>query len=118
MVALNIRRWVLLAYARASHRKCTRQRDQVAFCTMPAATSPWSRALHTHAPHAVSRLQLRFAPFDVINGWRALHPHACARPRCANENGPDGPLTKLIQVGWLMGLEPTTTGITILDSTN
>ena len=24
----------------------------------------------------------------------------------------------LIYVGWLMGLEPTTTGITILDSTN
>ena len=24
----------------------------------------------------------------------------------------------LIDVGWLMGLEPTTTGITILDSTN
>jgi hypothetical protein len=23
-----------------------------------------------------------------------------------------------IQLGWLMGLEPTTTGITILDSTN
>ena len=24
----------------------------------------------------------------------------------------------LISLGWLMGLEPTTTGITILDSTN
>jgi hypothetical protein len=24
----------------------------------------------------------------------------------------------LIHMGWLMGLEPTTTGITILDSTN
>ena len=24
----------------------------------------------------------------------------------------------LIDLGWLMGLEPTTTGITILDSTN
>lgn len=30
-----------------------------------------------------------------------------------NENGPKGPSTEEKQVGWLMGLEPTTTGITI-----
>ena len=29
-----------------------------------------------------------------------------------NENGPEGPLTEGDQVGWLMGLEPTTTRIT------
>ncbi len=33
----------------------------------------------------------------------------------AKKEGPEGPF---VQVGWLMGLEPTTTGITILDSTN
>jgi integrase len=36
----------------------------------------------------------------------------------ANENGPEGPLSEVKPLGWLMGLEPTTTGITILDSTN
>jgi hypothetical protein len=35
-----------------------------------------------------------------------------------NANGPEGPFAEVKLVGWLMGLEPTTTGITILDSTN
>ena len=35
-----------------------------------------------------------------------------------NANGPEGPSTEEKSLGWLMGLEPTTTGITILDSTN
>ncbi len=39
-------------------------------------------------------------------------------PGSANENGPEGPLSEEKTLGWLMGLEPTTTGITILDSTN
>ena len=34
------------------------------------------------------------------------------------KNAPDGASSEGDQVGWLMGLEPTTTGITILDSTN
>ncbi len=35
-----------------------------------------------------------------------------------NDNGPHGPLSEGKGVGWLMGLEPTTTRITIWDSTN
>ncbi len=35
------------------------------------------------------------------------------KPRHAKRPGSPG-----VKVGWLMGLEPTTTGITILDSTN
>jgi integrase len=35
-----------------------------------------------------------------------------------NANGPEGPSTEGKPVGWLMGLEPTTTRITIWDSTN
>jgi hypothetical protein len=36
-----------------------------------------------------------------------------------NDNGPEGPsLSQEKPVGWLMGLEPTTTRITIWDSTN
>ena len=38
------------------------------------------------------------------------------RPR--NEIRHPGCLICVLSVGWLMGLEPTTTGITILDSTN
>ena len=38
--------------------------------------------------------------------------------RRAIENGPEGPSSEVNQVGWLMGLEPTTTRITIWDSTN
>ena len=32
--------------------------------------------------------------------------------RSPKENGPEGPLSEVKPVGWLMGLEPTTTGIT------
>jgi len=49
-----------------------------------------------------------------IGGTTAVQvPHGVA-----NENGPEGPSTEGDSMGWLMGLEPTTTGITILDSTN
>ena len=42
------------------------------------------------------------------------------RFRCVPETkqGPEGPCFYWNFLGWLMGLEPTTTGITILDSTN
>ena len=35
-----------------------------------------------------------------------------------NKKAAQGGLNDMRKVGWLMGLEPTTTGITILDSTN
>ena len=39
--------------------------------------------------------------------------------RAEKQNGPGAEAPRpLIYLGWLMGLEPTTTGITILDSTN
>jgi hypothetical protein len=44
-------------------------------------------------------------------------PARLAAP-AANTNGPEGPFTEGKPVGWLMGLEPTTTRITIWDSTN
>ena len=36
-----------------------------------------------------------------------------------NDDNEQSPLERALNVlGWMMGLEPTTTGITILDSTN
>jgi hypothetical protein len=39
-------------------------------------------------------------------------------PAAPNNNGPEGPCHARACLGWLMGLEPTTTRITIWDSTN
>ena len=49
-----------------------------------------------------------------IGGTNPAQPHR-ADP---TKSGPEGPLYEGDSMGWLMGLEPTTTGITILDSTN
>jgi hypothetical protein len=39
--------------------------------------------------------------------------------RDLNDNNEQSPLARALNLlGWMMGLEPTTTGITILDSTN
>ncbi len=44
---------------------------------------------------------------------RPLGPKPSALPSCANHRH-----INQSKMGWLMGLEPTTTGITIRDSTN
>jgi hypothetical protein len=61
-------------------------------------------------PSTVGRSQ---GPETTRPDWRSLcthilHPH---RPESRMNTG-------FQELGWLMGLEPTTTGITILDSTN
>ena len=45
-------------------------------------------------------------------GMPGTNPAQAAQPG-TNDNGPEGPLTEGKEVGWLMGLEPTTTRITI-----
>ena len=47
-------------------------------------------------------------PFPTVGNLGALEAKKPGRNRAKS----------LIYMGWLMGLEPTTTGITILDSTN
>ena len=66
----------------------------------------------------------RYAHLGVshVAAW-ASNLNAATNPRqvpfdATNANGPEGPSTEGNHLGWLMGLEPTTTGITILDSTN
>ena len=47
----------------------------------------------------------------VATWW--LHDHTMKKARYRNDSR-----LSILNLGWLMGLEPTTTGITILDSTN
>ena len=62
-----------------------------------------------HAPH------LWLVPLGLreIVLHPPLHRPAKKKPRYLLNSG-----VSLLYLGWLMGLEPTTTGITILDSTN
>jgi integrase len=57
-----------------------------------------------------------------VSAWAGNIGHGTNRvqvaPPPAMRNGPEGPSTEGKEVGWLMGLEPTTTRITIWDSTN
>ena len=52
-----------------------------------------------------------------LSAWAGNIGHGTNRvqvaPPAAKENGPEGPLSEGETVGWLMGLEPTTTRITI-----
>ncbi len=59
---------------------------------------------------------VRAALWPTRNGTGSTLPVLQDQP--TKQNGPEGPLSEVKPVGWLMGLEPTTTGITILDSTN
>jgi hypothetical protein len=80
----------------------------------------WMRGLHIHSPAATlvgHQASLR------RNDPRQFGPAVCPVLRPAQATGKKKPRYQrdsgvFIFLGWLMGLEPTTTGITILDSTN
>jgi hypothetical protein len=62
-------------------------------------------------PQSVAR-ELGVSEADVAKGAEALVPAILGGVKKQVQSQGVG------SVGWLMGLEPTTTGITILDSTN
>lgn len=84
--------------------------------------------LNVDLPSGTTRTLHRDVPHDLrdMDGWRAERSGNGEARIDANvlelspqsKTGAEAPVLLKHSVGWLMGLEPTTTGITILDSTN
>lgn len=81
----------------------------------------------TDLVHDTTRAQHRDDPDNVreMDGEQnalgmARLESTLSSPSCPSQSktGAEAPVLLMHSLGWLMGLEPTTTGITILDSTN
>ncbi len=85
-------------------------RDEVMDAALAGSVVTERIAFHDLRAHYAAYYKLRFEALPDILLYMRI--------QCATKKIAPGRILALCILGWLMGLEPTTTGITILDSTN